>query len=78
MPRYFFHLHNSVEATDYEGRMLPDMKAARKEAIKCAREIIASEIKETGKINLSHWVEIEDEKGIKIPLRFGDCIDVNP
>lgn len=78
MPRYYFHLHNTIDAVDEEGVDLPDMKMARKHAVRCARDVIADEIKNSGQISLSHWVEIEDEKGIKIPLRFGDCIDVNP
>jgi hypothetical protein len=78
MPRFYFHLHNSIESVDEEGAVLPDMQAARQEAIRNARDIIANEIRYSGQIHLSHWLEIEGECGRKTPVRFGDCVGVNP
>jgi hypothetical protein len=78
LPRFFFHLHNSIEAIDEEGTELPDLRAARREAIRNGRDIIASEIRHSGQLHLSHWLEIEDETGNKTPVRFGDCVEVNP
>ena len=78
MPRYYFHIHNSLEVQDTEGVDLSDLGAARQSAIRGAREMISEEIKDSGQIYLSHWLEIEDEHGTKTPVRFGDCIEVNP
>jgi hypothetical protein len=79
MPRFFFHIHNSVEAMDEEGAVLPDLRAARNEAIRNAQDIIAEEIKSSGQLHLSHWLEIEDESGNKTPdevwrLRRGQSV----
>ncbi len=79
MPRFFFHLHNDVESRDGEGTILPDLSAARTEAIKGAREVIGEEIRARGKLHLSHWVEVENESGQQvIVVPFRECVDVNP
>ena len=67
MPRYFFHLHNSFEAQDEEGIVLPNIQIAQELAVRSARELIAAEIKASGRLHLSHWLEIEDEIGQKTP-----------
>lgn len=78
MSRFLFHLHNSIEAIDEEGRELPNMGVALAEAIRQARHLIASEIIDCGQLHLAHWLEIEDENGVKTPVRFSDCVEVNP
>lgn len=45
MPRYFFDTCNGHSlSSDDEGRELPDIKAARREAIEDAKELIAEAI----------------------------------
>ncbi len=65
MPRYFFHLHNGALSRDEEGRELPDLEAARQEAIKAARELMGEDIKE-GLLRLGHRIEIGDEDGREV------------
>ena len=60
MPLYYFNLHDDIEVIDDEGRQLPDVAAARLEAVKGAREIICHQVMH-GRINLSHRIEVEDE-----------------
>jgi hypothetical protein len=46
MPQYYFHLRTDrTLASDEEGCWLPDLEAARSEAIASAREILADAIK---------------------------------
>jgi hypothetical protein len=42
MPRYFFHVMDGQATIDEDGTELPDVDAARKEAIRIAGEILAS------------------------------------
>ena len=65
MPRYYFHLHNGATARDEEGRELPDLNAARQEAIRAARELMGEDIKE-GLLRLGHRIEIGDENGAEV------------
>ena len=76
MPRYFFHVFNDQETTDFEGKELLDLEAARAVAIKGARGIMAHELETEGCINLNHWIEIEDERGEMTVLTFGDALTV--
>ena len=78
MPRFYFHVFNSIEARDMQGTEFPNLFAARKKAVQGVRELIAEEIKLKGQLYLSHYLEIEDEFGTITPLRFGDCVEVNP
>ena len=75
MPRFYFHLHNDVEARDEEGQELADVESARAEALRGARELLAEAVR-SGRVDLSHWIEVEDEAGERIlTLRFGDSVD---
>lgn len=74
MPRYFFHLHNTVETRDEEGVELPDIVAARAVAEREARCIAAEEVKH-GELTLGHSIEVCDEVGTNMmTVRFGDVI----
>lgn len=76
MPRYFFHLHNDVDATDEEGADLPDDAAARAHAIGNVREVATESIAK-GHLDLAHYVEIVREDGTLLHrVRFGDAITV--
>ena len=74
MPHYFFHLYNDVVVMDEEGRSLPDLAAARVNAIREARELMLESVAE-GRINLSH--RIADEVGAVVgTVYFADAVTV--
>jgi hypothetical protein len=61
VPLYYMHVSNGHGfAEDHEGRNLPDDETARKEAVKGARDLMASELRE-GQLDLSSFIEVEDE-----------------
>ena len=77
VPLYFFDLHNDVDASDPEGQELRDLAAAIAEAIKDARELMGASIKQEGKINLRHYINIRDEHGQVVhTVRFADAVTV--
>lgn len=76
MPLYRFHVFNDDHTIDGRGRDFPDPKAARIYAIECARDIMADELKMKGQINLSHWIEIEDEQGEMDVVPFGQAVTI--
>jgi hypothetical protein len=76
MPRYRFHLYNDEETVDHEGREFADFPAARLEAISNARELMATDIRAKGIINLTHWIELEDDDGEVEVVSFGDAVTV--
>lgn len=75
MPRYFFNIRNGNGLTeDEEGRDFPDVGAARAEALKGVRSIVAEEVKE-GQLDLAGRIEITDESGGAIEdIPFGDAL----
>jgi len=60
MARYFFHLIDQFETEDHEGEELPDLAAARQQAISYARDLIAEAIKQ-GQVDLTHRIVVENE-----------------
>jgi hypothetical protein len=78
LPRFRFHLYNDEETQDLEGRLFPDLHAARAEAVRSARAIMASELTSKGEISLRHWIEIETEEGDMHIVTFGDTVRINP
>jgi hypothetical protein len=76
MPRFYFHLYNDEIVRDEEGLDLPDMDAARDEAMRAARELIGEEAKR-GQVTLSHRIEVEDEIGLPcFTIRYRDAVEV--
>jgi hypothetical protein len=74
MPRYYFHVHNDIDAPDAEGTELPDLAAARVAAIQGVRELAAETVME-GRLHLDHFVEVTDETGVgKLKVTFGEAI----
>lgn len=63
MPRFFLHLRNDIDVPDDEGIEVPDLEAARAEAIVNARFSLAQVAMDEAKINFSHRIDIEDEHG---------------
>ena len=62
MAHYFFNIVDGVRIDDEEGQELPDLEAARAEAVKSARSIMADAIW-TGRLPLDEEIEIADQKG---------------
>lgn len=77
MPRYRFHVFNDDQTTDHDGKVFPNSVAARSYAISCARGIMADELKTSGKLNLSHWIEVEDDDGEMQVVTFGEAVTID-
>jgi hypothetical protein len=77
MPRFYFNLADDVFVADEEGRELPHLEAARKEAAKYARDMSAATILEQGKINLHHRIDVVDEAGETVlKVEFADVVKI--
>jgi Domain of unknown function (DUF6894) len=77
VPTYFFHLHNDIDARDEDGRDLPDLDAARELAREQARFTFAETIRDEGRANLDHRIDIEDEHGrVLETVRFRDVVKI--
>jgi hypothetical protein len=80
MPRFFFHLYDDVIAQDEEGLDLPDVAAAREQALFSARALVAEQAL-LGSIKLRHRIEVEDENGrpvLVLPFRAAVEIEGGP
>lgn len=76
MPRYFFHVYDDIIAQDEEGLELPDLAAARLNALIGARDLITEQVRH-GYIVLSHWIDVVDEQGEKVlVVTFRDAVDI--
>ena len=77
MPRYYFHLLNDVDAPDEEGKELPDLEAARKQAIANVRFTAGQTLTEQGQLTLSHRIQIEDGEGnVLDTVYFRDVLNI--
>ena len=78
MPRSFFQLRDGEAAEDPDGMYLPDVRTARLEAIRSARDITAEDVRRR-KHDLSFSIEFTDEQGEPIlAVPFREVIDVEP
>ncbi|HYI41179.1 MAG TPA: hypothetical protein VE053_12765 [Allosphingosinicella sp.] len=77
MPRFYFHVCNGTGfVQDEEGQELPDLEAARAQAIKSARSIMASDV-QRGMLDLSSFIEIENaDRQLVQTLCFGEAVDL--
>ncbi|CAA9545068.1 MAG: hypothetical protein AVDCRST_MAG23-2458 [uncultured Sphingosinicella sp.] len=76
MPRFFFNVYDDIIAEDEEGVELPNLDAARLQALRGARDLIAEQVRH-GYIMLSHWIDVMDEHGAKVlTLTFGEAVDI--
>ena len=76
MPRFFFNVYDDVVAMDDEGMALPNLDAARLQAIAGARALMAEQVTH-GYLARSHWIDVVDEAGaVVFHLPFGDAVDV--
>ena len=66
MPHYYFHVREGSELSkDTEGQDLPNVEAARKEAISASREMLGEKLLHGGSLN-HRTIEIADETGLEI------------
>ena len=76
VPRFFFHVHDDIDALDEEGRELPDLAAARDAAINGVRELACEQIRK-GKVDLRHRIEVADDAGRTVlKITFGDAFAI--
>jgi hypothetical protein len=78
MARFYFHTRRGDEiAKDCEGSKLPDLAAARKEALATAREIVADAVK-SGKDRTPDTLLIADANGREVmTVAFKDALPRN-
>jgi len=63
MPQFYFHIRDEDGLTrDAEGQDLPDLEAARREAVNTAREILSEKLLHGGSLN-HRIIEIADATG---------------
>ena len=69
MPRYFFHVDDGIPDRDQDGQELPDVRAARVEAIRACGEMLREA---ADRFSGREWrMEVTDESGAAvITLRF--------
>lgn len=77
MPRFYLHISDGHEfIEDEEGMELKDAEAAREEAIRGARDVMAEDIR-SGELNLSSFIEVEDEEGRwLLTISFGEVVEL--
>ena len=77
MPRFYFDLHNDIDALDEEGRELPDLQHAIAHALGEARVMIQASVYETGRIDLRHHIDVRDEDGkVLHVVHFEDAVTI--
>jgi hypothetical protein len=76
MPRFFFHIRDRDGLTeDPEGTELPDLDAARTDALAAARDILAERIAKDGRTGDPRF-EIRDEAGrLLATVPFRDAME---
>ena len=74
MTRYYFNLSDGVEVPDLQGLELGDLAAARDAALRGARDILASEVRE-GNLPLHEKIHVTDESGTVLFVQnFRDAV----
>ena len=78
VPRFHFHLHNNLDVPDAEGEELPGVEAAIRYAEICARLEVVQAVKDGGRINLGHRIDIEDGIGrVLDTVWFRDVVEID-
>ncbi|HEX8484472.1 DUF6894 family protein [Sphingomonas sp.] len=76
MARYFLNIYDDLIVLDEEGVELPNLEAARLQALHGARDLMVEQVRH-GYIVLSHWIDVVDESGtVVLRLPFRDAIDI--
>ncbi len=78
MTRYRFHLWNRIgPVRDDEGKELPDLEAARAEAIASIRSLLSDEVKQ-GRLDLRGRIEITDgDDEVQAVVAFTEALDLH-
>jgi hypothetical protein len=78
MPRYYFHIFNSTSTVeDEEGLELPDLQAARAQAITGIRSVLSTEIL-TGVFDLRGRIDIADAEGKVVEtVRYKEALEMS-
>jgi hypothetical protein len=77
VPRFHLNIFNGDgESPDEEGQVLPDLAAARSEAIRGIRSLLANELS-SGAIELGGRIEIADVDGkVLQTIAFADAVEI--
>jgi len=75
MSRYFFDLDEDGDVTaDHEGRELPDVAAARDQAIREARALLSSDVSH-GKLRLDSRIRVREAGGAEVlAVNFAEAL----
>ena len=78
MPRFFLHVFDgNIFAEDREGLDLPDVAAAREEAVEGLRDMLAGDLR-GGHLNTAASIRIEDEGHQLVgTVSFADAVQVS-
>lgn len=78
MPRFYFDLHNDMDAVDFEGKELPDLNQAKQQALIEARAMLEDSAG-NGRINLNHFIQVRDDRGNVVHrLHFAEVVTIVP
>jgi len=78
MPRYYFDLHNDMDAVDHEGKELAGIEQATRQALVEARAMLEDSAGH-GRINLNHFIQVRDESGKVVHrLHFDEVVTIVP
>ena len=79
VPQFFFHIRGGeIECDDEEGMDLPDKDAARQEAVRSARDLLAAAVLE-GRLPLHESIVVtEGGGGTIITVTFGEAVGAAP
>jgi hypothetical protein len=76
MPKYYFHLHNDINAPDEHGQELPDDRAALELALESARDVASASVRH-GHLDLRHFIICIDGTGREVGIvTFADAVSV--
>lgn len=76
MPKFYFDVHDDLDAEDEEGTILPDEGAARSFATKAAQDLACEEMRH-GRLNLKHHIAVRDEKRrVLFTLSFREAVEI--
>jgi hypothetical protein len=76
MPRYFFHLHNDIDAPDESGREHGSDREALVHALECVRDVASASVRR-GTLNLNHFVICVADDGREVGIvRFADAVQI--
>lgn len=78
MARYFLHIRGGQDdIEDSEGLVLPDLEAARHQAVAGARSIICDDVM-NGHIQLDARIDIENERcELLLSVHFRDVVQID-